>query len=94
MYKIHLFEELTDSAELLDRKPPSFVKWFLGFLGFCLFFGSLWAYLGKIDIVSKGTAIVQGGQDVSIIRTSLSGIVEELRVKSGDEIKKVILLFN
>ncbi|EEK86418.1 HlyD family secretion protein [Bacillus cereus] len=88
MYKIHLFEELTDSAELLDRKPPSFVKWFLGFLGFCLFFGSLWAYLGKIDIVSKGTAIVQGGQDVSIIRTSLSGIVEELRVKSGDEIKK------
>ncbi|MDW8786082.1 HlyD family secretion protein [Bacillus cereus] len=88
MYKIHLFEELTDSAELLDRKPPSFVKWFLGFLGFCLFFGSLWAYLGKIDIVSKGTAIVQDGQDVSIIRTSLSGIVEELRVKSGDEIKK------
>lgn len=88
MYKIHSFEELTDSAELLDRKPPSFVKWFLGFLGFCLFFGILWGYLGKIDIVSKGNAIVQSGQDVSIIRTSLNGIVEELRVKSGDEIKK------
>ncbi|MEB9408850.1 HlyD family efflux transporter periplasmic adaptor subunit [Bacillus sp. 007/AIA-02/001] len=88
MHKIHSFEELTDSAELLDRKPPSFVKWFLGFLGFCLLFGILWGYLGKIDIVSKGTAIVQSGQDVSIIRTSLNGIVEELRVKSGDEIKK------
>lgn len=88
MHKIHSFEELTDSAELLDRKPPSFVKWFLGFLGFCLLFGILWGYLGKIDIVSKGTAIVQSGQDVSIIRTSFNGIVEELRVKSGDEIKK------
>lgn len=88
MYKIHLFEELTDSAQLLDRKPPSFIKWLLGFLGFCLLFGCLWAYFGKIDIVSKGTAIVQGGQDVSLIRTPLNGIVEELRVKSGDEIKK------
>ncbi|MEM5606427.1 hypothetical protein AAHB51_27305 [Bacillus cereus] len=57
-------------------------------------FGILWGYLGKIDIVSKGTAIVQSGQDVSIIRTSFNGIVEELRVKSGDEIKKVILLSN
>ncbi|PGV90437.1 hemolysin D, partial [Bacillus cereus] len=65
MYKIHLFEELTDSAELLDRKPPFFIKWLLGFLGFCLLFGCLWAYFGKIDIVSKGTAIVQGRQDVS-----------------------------
>ncbi|KXY14315.1 HlyD family efflux transporter periplasmic adaptor subunit [Bacillus sp. FSL K6-0067] len=88
MYKIHSFEELTDSAELLDRKPPSFIKWFLGFLGLCLLFGSLWGYLGKIDIVSKGTAIVQEGQDVSLIRTQSNGIVEELRVKPGDEIKK------
>lgn len=88
MYKIHSFEQLTDSAELLDRKPPSFITWLLGFLGFCLVAGCLWGYLGKVDIVSKGTAIVQGAQDVSLIRTPLNGIVEELKVKSGDGIKK------
>lgn len=88
MYKIHSFEQLTDSAELLDRKPPSFITWLLGFLGFCLVAGCLWGYLGKVDIVSKGTAIVQGAQDVTLIRTPLNGIVEELKVKSGDEIKK------
>ncbi|WP_315971471.1 HlyD family efflux transporter periplasmic adaptor subunit [Bacillus sp. 16GRE42] len=79
---------MTDSAELLDRKPPFFITWLLGFLGFCLVAVCLWGYLGKVDIVSKGTAIVQGAQDVSLIRTPLNGIVEELKVKSGDGIKK------
>lgn len=95
MYKIHSFEELTDSAELLDRKPPSFITWLLGFLGFCLVAGCLWGYLGKVDIVSKGTAIVQGEQEVSLVRTQLGGVVEDIKVKSGDQIKKgdVIIQF-
>lgn len=60
MNKVYTFEQLTDSVELLEKKPPRFINLFLGLLiafliGFCL-----WAYFGKIDIVSKGSAIIQG----------------------------------
>ncbi|HDR4513340.1 HlyD family secretion protein [Bacillus paranthracis] len=88
MSKIYSFDQLTDSVELLERKPPRFIAWLLGFL--CLaFLGFMcWAYIGKIDIVSKGTAIIQGKSDIGIIRTQVAGVVDNVFVRSGDEVKK------
>ncbi|HDR8090375.1 TPA: HlyD family efflux transporter periplasmic adaptor subunit [Bacillus cereus] len=88
MSKIYSFDQLTDSVELLERKPPRFIAWLLGLL--CLtFLGFMcWAYIGKIDIVSKGTAIIQGKSDIGIIRTQVAGVVDNVFVRSGDEVKK------
>ncbi|MBJ7961084.1 HlyD family efflux transporter periplasmic adaptor subunit [Bacillus cereus group sp. N28] len=88
MNKVYTFEQLTDSVELLEKKPPRFINMFLGLLiavliGFCL-----WAYFGKIDIVSKGTAIIQGKKEASMVQSRLGGVVSHVAVQSGDYVKK------
>ncbi|PFD11060.1 HlyD family efflux transporter periplasmic adaptor subunit [Bacillus cereus] len=88
MVKIYSFDELTDSVELLERKPPRFIAILLSFLFLCLLVFAIWAYVGKVDIVSKGTAIVEGKSNSSTIRTQIVGIVDTISVQSGDEVKK------
>ncbi|MEH6890185.1 HlyD family efflux transporter periplasmic adaptor subunit [Bacillus sp. JJ864] len=88
MSKIYSFDQLTDSVELLERKPPRFIIGLLCFLFLNLLGFMIWAYFGKIDIVSKGTAIVQGKSDISMSRSQIVGIVDTIAVKSGDEVKK------
>jgi len=88
MSKIYSFDQLTDSVELLERKPPRFIAGLLCFLFLSLLGFMIWAYVGKMDIVSKGTAMVQGESDVSTSRSQIVGIVETVAVRSGDVVKK------
>ncbi|MBY0134311.1 HlyD family efflux transporter periplasmic adaptor subunit [Bacillus cereus] len=88
MSKIYNLDQLTDSVELLEKKPPRFITWLLGVLFLTLLGFIIWAYVGKVDIVSKGTAIVQGKSDMSTIRTQIVGVIENISVHSGDEVKK------
>lgn len=88
MSKIYNLNQLTDSVELLEKKPPRFITWLLGVLFLTLLGFIIWAYVGKVDIVSKGTAIVQGKSDMSTIRTQIAGVIENISVHSGDEVKK------
>ncbi|SDZ43344.1 MULTISPECIES: HlyD family efflux transporter periplasmic adaptor subunit [unclassified Bacillus (in: firmicutes)] len=87
MSKIYSFDQLTDSVELLERKPPRFIAGLLCFLFMTLLGFVIWAYVGKLDIVSKGTAMIQGKSDISVSRTQTVGIVDTVAVKSGDEVK-------
>ncbi len=41
-----------------------------------------------MEIVSKGTAIVQGESDIGIVRAQSIGIVDEMFVHTGDKVKK------
>ncbi|AIW88265.1 hlyD secretion family protein [Bacillus mycoides] len=88
MVKMYSFDELTDSVELLERNPPRFIAILLSALFLCLLGFIVWAYVGKMDIVSKGTAIVEGKSNISTIRTQILGIVDTVSVQSGDEVKK------
>ncbi|MCR6850508.1 HlyD family secretion protein [Bacillus sp. IBL03825] len=88
MSKIYSFDQLTDSTELLDKKPPRFITWLLFFISAVIVTFMIWAYTGKIDIVSKGTAIVQAKSEVSVIRTQMTGVVEAVMVRPGDEVRK------
>ncbi|MCH4568618.1 HlyD family efflux transporter periplasmic adaptor subunit [Bacillus sp. ES1-5] len=88
MNKIYSFDQLSDSVELLEKKPPRVISWLLGFLSLIFIVFFIWAYFSKIDIVSKGTAIVQGKFEVSVMRNQSAGIVETVLVRSGDEVKK------
>ena len=61
MNKIYSFKELTDSIELLEKKPLALLLGCLAFF-YCFLGVLIWIYLGRMEIVSKGTAIVQGNQ--------------------------------
>lgn len=88
MSKIYSFDQLTDSVELLERKPPRFIAGLLVFLLMSLFTFLIWAYVSRVDIVSKGTAMIQGKSDISVSRTQIVGVVDTINVKSGNEVKK------
>ncbi|OOR02818.1 hemolysin D [Bacillus mycoides] len=88
MSKIYSFDQLTDSVELLERKPPRFIAGLLYFLFLSLLAFVIWAYFGKLDVVSKGTAMIQGKSDVSVSRIQIPGVVDTVSVRSGDEVKK------
>lgn len=88
MSRIYSFDQLTDSVELLERKPPRFITGLLVFLLLSVLTFAIWAYIGKVDIVSKGTAMIQGKSDASVSRTQIVGVVDQVAVKSGDEVKK------
>lgn len=88
MSKIYSFDQLTDSVELLERKPPRFIAVLICFLFLSFIVFLIWAFVGKIDIVSKGTATIQGKSDISISRVQVTGTIDTVFVKSGDEVKK------
>lgn len=88
MNKIYSLDQLTDSVELLEKKPPRFITLLLSFLGLILIGCIVWAWIGTIDIVNKGTAIIQENSDANTLRLSIGGNVETTVVKNGDEVKK------
>lgn len=92
MSKIYTLDQLTDSVELMERKPPRFIAGLLCLLFFSLLVFIVWAYIGKLDIVSKGTAMIQSKSDISVSRTQVVGIIDTVLVRSGDEVKKGDLL--
>ena len=88
MNKIYSLDQLTDSVELLEKKPPRFIAILLGFLG-CIFIGCMiWVWIGTIDIVSKGTAIIQEKDSPNTLRLPMTGTVENITVKDGQEVKQ------
>ncbi|GGE85976.1 HlyD family efflux transporter periplasmic adaptor subunit [Priestia taiwanensis] len=88
MSKIYSFDQLTDSVELLEKKPPRFIMGLLVFLcvSFVVFIG--WAYFGKVDVVSKGTAIIQGETEIQISRAQIPGSIDQIAVQNGDEVQE------
>ncbi|SHH99228.1 HlyD family efflux transporter periplasmic adaptor subunit [Virgibacillus chiguensis] len=88
MTKIYSFNEVTDSVELLEKKPPRFIAVLLCFLFLFLICFIIWAIYGNFEVVSKGTAMVESKSDVSVSRAQVQGIVDTVHVSSGDEVKK------
>ncbi|AEW58252.1 TPA: HlyD family efflux transporter periplasmic adaptor subunit [Bacillus cereus] len=88
MSKMYSFEELTDSVELLEKKPPKFILLSLLVLFIFLIGFSIWALFGKVDIVSKGNASIQNKEDLIIYKSQINGVVSSVFVKSGDTVKK------
>ncbi|EJR71153.1 MULTISPECIES: HlyD family efflux transporter periplasmic adaptor subunit [Bacillus cereus group] len=88
MSKIYSFDQLTDSVELLERRPPRFISVLIWFLFLSLIVFIIWVFAGKIDIVSKGTAMILGKSEISTSRVQITGTVDTVFVRSGDEVKK------
>ncbi|MCU5459436.1 HlyD family efflux transporter periplasmic adaptor subunit [Bacillus cereus] len=88
MSKIYTFEELADSVELLEKKQPSFIIKLVLFVFLVMIGGGVWAYLGEIEITTKGTVIVQDISEKSIIRANSVVTVDKVLVRSGDKVRK------
>ncbi|WP_414978942.1 HlyD family efflux transporter periplasmic adaptor subunit [Bacillus sp. (in: firmicutes)] len=89
---MYSFDQLTDSVELLEKRPPRFIAILLWFL-FSVLLGCLvWAWVGTMDVVSKGTAIIQEDSDVYTVRLPLGGHIENIMITNGAEVKKDDLL--
>ena len=88
MNKIYSLDQLTDSVELLEKKPPRFIAILLGLLGFIFIGCMIWVWIGTIDIVSKGTAFIQEKDSPNTLRLPMTGTVENITVKDGQEVKQ------
>lgn len=92
MNRIYAFEELTDSVELLNKKPPRFIKWFLIFLCCSLAISLFWICTGETNIVINGTALIKNKSETSNIRSQNDGMIEDIVITNGDFVKKGDLL--
>lgn len=89
--------ELTDSVEMLEKKPPSFMKGFIIFVLVAIIISVLWSYFSKLDIYVKSSAILQSPTSSLQVKSEIPGKVTDIRVKSGEHVKKgqnLILLKN
>jgi len=92
--KIIDFDELTDSREMLEAKPPLVMSLFI-YLVLSMFIAAfLWMWFGKIEIVVRAVGVVRPVQNISIVNNITSGEIKELFYSSGAYVKKGDLLFS
>lgn len=80
--------DITDSIEILEKKPPKFISYFLLFIIIIIIIALIWAYYSKIDISIKATANVQASTASSAIKFEIPGTIKEINIKSGDKVEK------
>lgn len=85
--------ELSDSRELLETKPQPFISIFIYTLIAMVVIAVIWSYYGEIDENIKAQGIVRPNQKISSIRNQITGKVENVNLKEGDQVKKGDLLF-
>ncbi|MGK9185732.1 HlyD family secretion protein [Priestia filamentosa] len=88
MSKVYSLDQLTDSVELLERKTPRFIVILLCLLSLIFIALSIWAYVGKIDITSQGTALIEPQNPPIISQSRVGGNIDKILVKSGSYVEK------
>ena len=80
-------DEIADSRELIEKKPPKFIIVFIYIFISIIIFFLTWSYFGKKEIVIKSQGIIKSDCS-NIIKTSINGEVKNINVKEGQVIKK------
>lgn len=86
-------KDITDSRELLESKPPSFIIIFIYILIALLIIAVIWSYIGEIDVVVKADGVVRPNQRISTINNILTGKVKEVYLEGGKQVKKGDILY-
>lgn len=79
-------DEITDSRELIEKKPPKFIIVFIYIFISIIIFSLIWSYFGKKEIVVKSQGIIKSDYS-NIIKTSVNGEVKSIKVKEGQAVK-------
>ena len=90
---IENINDITDSTELLESRPPSFTVIFIYLLIGLLVIAFAWTYIGEIDIVVKANGVVRPNQRISTINNIVTGKIDELYIENGKAVKKNDILY-
>ena len=93
LYEV-ITNELSDSRELLEAKPPRVIKIFIYFVVGMLTITFVWISLFSIEITVKSPGIVRPVQDISVVKNIVSGAVKKINFTDGQEISKGDLLYS
>lgn len=85
--------DITDSKDMLETKPHSFIVSFIYIFIAVLLVTLIWAYFFEIDEYVKASGVIRPGDKTVTIRNSISGKVDMLNIEEGKHIKKGDTLF-
>lgn len=85
--------ELSDSRELLEAKPPKVIKIFIYFLLVMLITGIVWISLSFLEITTKSPGMIRPIKDISIVRNIVSGNVDGIYFVDGEYVERGDLLY-
>jgi HlyD family secretion protein len=84
---------ITDSREMLERKPHSFIVSFI-YIFIAVILGALtWSYFGEIDEYVKASGVVRPGDKTAAIRNAVTGKVDKVNIEEGKPVKKGDILY-
>lgn len=86
-------KELKESRSFFELRLPKAFDWFLWGMLALLIAGSLWAAFGQMDVIVRGSALLQPKQNVSEIVSALTGQVTSKRFVNGQKIKRGDILW-
>ncbi|MDE5056010.1 HlyD family efflux transporter periplasmic adaptor subunit [Niallia taxi] len=86
--KVRSIDELTDSIEMLEKRPPRFIKIFIFLLCLILIIAFCWSYYGKMDVSVTAQAVATSDVEAQSVIFNIDGEVSKIKVKPGERIKK------
>ena len=86
-------KDMSDSRELYEAKPNSFLWIFTYILLTLIAAAIIWASIGEIEIVVKANGQVRPEAGISTVRNLYGGVVKDVNYEQGLEVKKGDLLY-
>ncbi|MFX3648889.1 MAG: HlyD family efflux transporter periplasmic adaptor subunit [Paenibacillus sp.] len=87
-------EEMIDSREMLEKKSPAFISWFLLILTLILVIAFIWSWKAQIDVVVKASGVVKPNEKISKIVNKATGSVSKIYVQQGQRVQAGDKLFS
>ncbi|WP_339167740.1 HlyD family efflux transporter periplasmic adaptor subunit [Paenibacillus sp. FSL R5-0341] len=87
-------EELRDSREMLEKRSPAFITWFLLILTLILVIAFIWSWKAQIDVVVKAPGVVKPNEKISKIVNKATGSVSKIYVQQGQRVQAGDKLFS
>ncbi len=84
--KIINMEDLSDSREIMMRRTPRYILFFVIFLIIVVVTGLLWTYFGKIDIYVTAMGEIRPDDDMSTITLMNGGKIAAIKYKNGEKV--------
>ena len=85
-------EDLSDSRELLNTKPPKIISYFIYFLLLMLLSSLIYAWWGEIEIVVKTHGTIRPYKDISRVSNVIGGRIKTINYSQDQDVKKGDLL--
>ena len=86
-------DELSDSQELLNIKPPRVISFFIYFLLLMLISAALYSWWGEIEIVVKAQGTIRPFDDISRVSNIIGGRIKSINYIQDQWVRKGDILY-